>query len=321
MAGRHHDAEHRPGQHDGRGDGQPIRPQDPLTDRTECERTRTEDAADEHAPADQDGHGVRLPALDLEEGDGEPEERLVERVEEERDQRQQPHSPIAEARADVGHRGGRFGRGLRTREVLSGQRGCVREGHDRGDDERDPPGPPQCRRPGQEQRPDEVADLGAEVAGSEDPHQVVAGQVDEGDLAGSQHGVRRDAQQQRPHGQHPPVLPQAPAGQAEPVAERAERGQDPPAHPVGGDAGQPSHEPAHPHHGEQDGHLPVGQVELGPQRLDGAGREEGEPLVEQPDGDERCDQRQRGASEQLELPPARTATRSVVGESRHWVRA
>ena len=112
---------------------------------------------------------------------------------------------------------------------------------------------PNAADPGQEHGPDEVAHLGAEVAGSEDPHQLVARQVDEGDLAGGQHGVGGDAQQQRPHGQHPPFLTQSPAGQAESVAEQhADGGPNRRLHPVRGNAGQPSHEPARPHQRQQE---------------------------------------------------------------------
>ena len=70
------------------------------------------------------------------------------------------------------------------RQWLRGEQRGVRDQGGGTKDERRSPRPPEAGGHGQQQRTQKVTDVGSHVAGRQDGDEIVAGQVDESDLAG-----------------------------------------------------------------------------------------------------------------------------------------
>ena len=204
------------------------------------------------------------------------------------------------------------------RQRLRGQHPGVPDEGDGGDDEGGPPRPSHGGGTGQEHWAGQVTDAGRDRAGGQRADQVVAGQVDQGHLARGDHRVGGEPEQERAGAEHPGALAPGPAGHGHRAAEGSQRGLEPPADPVGGDAEEPTHEPAGMDQHEEERDLPEGQVEVRSDGLDRARGQEREPLVQQPDDEQRSHEPGRCSSQDgQQAPGVARRRRSVVGEAGH----
>jgi hypothetical protein len=285
------------------------------------EERHAQEAGD--AGRDRDRHDQgrgrwRQPALTLEEGDREAEERLVEQAEQPVDDGQQQDPPVAHDREDGAGRP--RDRRPRARERLRRDPGGVAEHQPGAEDEGGPPAEAARRGGGERERTEQIADRAVGVQPAERRRGVVAVQIDQRDLAAVREGVAGRAPDERGREQERQRRREAEGERAERVGERAQPGEETAVDEVGRGGEAVADQATGGQPGQNETGVGVAEAELGPGRLERAGGEEREPLVGQADEEQRREQRVRCPRRDRQQParqPRPTAGVSAVAGSSH----
>ena len=173
-------------------------------------------------------------------------------------------------------------RGLGGGKRWPGENAGVDEHRRAAADERAAPAKPDRREQAKRDWSQEVADRRPGVHARQGLRQILAGQVGQRDFAAVDEGVAGGAPDEASGDHHWQRVREAERNQRRAVADRAQGCDPAPAEVVGGDDEELAKQAAGRKRDEDGAGLGIADVEIGADRLQGASRQEGGPLVGEP---------------------------------------